>query len=549
MKAFRLQALRTINDLQSLRAFPAFPTLAALTALFALGFACVPASADTRRREEQKAQEEMDKAKQELSLYRKQLEDVRVKRWQDKRNAVAAQEAFSDAWSEIKADIDRLGQMKDQKEETLLRLQNQESEKRREVEEQENRLKQFGIQVRDKLSELGLEWERGFPYRSTEKLGELSVAKQALEHEDAAGSAALDRLFTMSYGDFVDGETRGITRDKLAVKGVAAAAAAPATDDASKAPLDMQAQARIAAGYTLRLGQAYQVFVSTESGDVAVLGKTGRLDGKTWEWIEDMPDEVRIAMRKAVTSLASGNGNMALLPVDVLLTKATGEGFTTKAHGTFWKMIEKEFDGGGWVMWPIMGLAAAGVCIVLYKVTVFLRRDQAARKLAARVQALAEAGRTQEAAKLCRGQPGSVGRVLLAVLDQADASREDAESRAHEVMLHESPVLEKFITTMNILAAASPLVGLLGTVTGMVRLFDVITVHGTGNPKLMAGGISEALIATKWGLGVAIPMLLSYNLLDNWCGRITANMEKYAARLINTLFPSAKRVERVEEHV
>ena len=113
-------------------------------------------------------------------------------------------------------------------------------------------------------------------------------------------------------------------------------------------------------------------------------------------------------------------------------------------------------------------------------------------------------------------------------------------------MLHESPALEKRITTMNILAAASPLVGLLGTVTGMVRLFDVITVHGTGNPKLMAGGISEALIATKWGLGVAIPLLIAYNILDNWSGSIIGNMEKYAARLVNSLFTTAKRVE---EHV
>jgi biopolymer transport protein ExbB/TolQ len=62
----------------------------------------------------------------------------------------------------------------------------------------------------------------------------------------------------------------------------------------------------------------------------------------------------------------------------------------------------------------------------------------------------------------------------------------------------------------------------------------------------MAGGISEALIATKWGLGVAIPMLLSYNLLDNWSGRIISNMEKYAARLVNELFPSPSKVP---EHV
>jgi biopolymer transport protein ExbB len=231
-----------------------------------------------------------------------------------------------------------------------------------------------------------------------------------------------------------------------------------------------------------------------------------------------------------------------LLPVDVLLTKATGEGFTTKAHGTFWKSVEREFEGGGWVMWPIFGLGTVGLLITLLKSFVFVSRDQMARRLAAQVQTLAADGRVEEARQLCRKAKGSVGRVLASVLENAGATREDAESRAHEVMLHESPALEKYITTMNILAAASPLVGLLGTVTGMVNLFDVITVHGTGNPKLMAGGISEALIATKWGLGVAIPLLLAYNLLDNWSGRVIANMEKYAARLVNTLFPAHKRV-------
>jgi biopolymer transport protein ExbB/TolQ len=457
----------------------AFPKLRpALLCLAALVFSVSDSHGATRRREEQKAQEELDKARQELLLYQKQLEDVRVKRWQDKRNAVAAQEAFSDAWNEIKSDIDRLGQMKDQKEETLLRLQNQESEKRREVEEQENRLKQFGLQVRDKLAELGSEWEKGFPYRFSEKISRLSVAKKVLEKEDPAGAPALDRLLSLSYEDFLDGETRGITRDKLAVKGVAAAAAASRSDDASKAPLDMAAQARIAAGYTIRLGQAYQAFVSTESGDVAILGKTGRLDGKTWEWIEDLPEDVRASLRQAVMALASGMGDsaaagdrMALLPMDVLLTKATGEGFTTKARGTFWKSVQKEFDGGGWVMFPILALALAGLIIVLYKVSVFLRRDQSSQRLAAKVQALVEAGRVEDAIKLCKANPGSVGRVMLAILENADGTREDAESRAHEVMLHEAPALEKLITTMNILAAASPLVGLLGTVTGMVRLF------------------------------------------------------------------------------
>lgn len=514
----------------------------AILTLIVAALMAVPADAASRRREEQKVQEDLDKARAEVQLYQKQLEEVRVKRWQDKRNAIAAQEAFSEAWNEIKADIDRLGQMKDQKEETLLRLQSQEAEKRSEVEEQENRLKQFGLQVRDKLIELGGEWEKGFPHRSLEKTSRLTVVQKGMEKGDPASPAALQTLLELAHEDWLDGETREISRDKLAVKGVAAAQGL----DAEAAKLDPASQAKMVAGYRIRLGQAFEAFVSTESEDVAILGKTGRIDAKSWEWIEDLPDGVRKTLRESVLGLASGNREMALVPMDVLLTKATGEGFTTKTRNSMWTDFKHEFEGGGWVMYPIFGLGLVGIFIILFKTVVFLSRDQRSKRLAARVQSLAAEGRLEEAKQACRRSKGSVGRVLLAALENSDGPREDAEARAHEVMLHEAPVLEKFITTMNILAAAAPLVGLLGTVTGMVTLFDVITVHGTGNPKLMAGGISEALIATKWGLGTAIPLLIAYNLLDNWAVRVTTNMEKYAARLINTLYLSRRRVA---EHV
>lgn len=499
---------------------------------------------ETRRREEQKAQEELDKARQELQLYQKQLEDVRVKRWQDKRNTVAAQEAFTDVWNELKADIDRLTQMRNQKEESLLRMQSQESAKQNELEEQENRLKQFGLQVRDKIGEFEKNWEQRFPYRSIEKLGQISSLKKMVEQVNAATPPVLGKLFDLTHEDFQAGDSREIARDKLVLQRVVTAQGPAAT----AVRLDPKSQAREVAGYRVRLGQGFQAFASTEGEDVAILGKTGRLDAQAWEWIEELPPEVRKNLHGAIMRLAGDSANaMALLPMDVLLTKATGEGFTTKSQNSFWKSVKREFEEGGWVMWLILTVACGGLFIIANKVFVFVGRDQSAAKLSARVHAFVEAGRIEDAKALCVKARGSVGRVLLAILEKAGEGREAAEGAAHEVMLHEAPLLEKRITTMNILAAAAPLVGLLGTVTGMVRLFEVITVHGTGNPKLMAGGISEALIATKWGLGTAIPLLLSYNWLDTWSAGIISNMEKYSARLVNTLFSGARR--RVGEPV
>ena len=95
--------------------------------------------------------------------------------------------------------------------------------------------------------------------------------------------------------------------------------------------------------------------------------------------------------------------------------------------------------------------------------------------------------------------------VLRAGITARREDRETLENVLQESILREMPRLERGLSVMAALGAIAPLLGLLGTVTGMIRTFNVITVYGTGDPKLMSGGISEALIATKWGLCIAVP--------------------------------------------
>ena len=113
---------------------------------------------------------------------------------------------------------------------------------------------------------------------------------------------------------------------------------------------------------------------------------------------------------------------------------------------------------------------------------------------------------------------------------------DEIEDRVYEILLHESSALEKNVGTLNLLAAAAPLMGLLGTVSGMVTLFGAITLHGTSDPKIMASGIAEALLSTKWGLLAAIPLLFVYNWMNNRSSEIVSDMEKYSTRLVNNLF-------------
>lgn len=127
-----------------------------------------------------------------------------------------------------------------------------------------------------------------------------------------------------------------------------------------------------------------------------------------------------------------------------------------------------------------------------------------------------------------------LGRVLATAANQEDIPLETLELKIDEAILKEVPQLEKAQSMIKLFAAIAPLLGLLGTVTGMIATFQAITNFGTGDPKLMAGGISQALITTVLGLVAAIPLLLSHNLVSGQSKRLVQILDEQAAGLIAT---------------
>ncbi len=129
-----------------------------------------------------------------------------------------------------------------------------------------------------------------------------------------------------------------------------------------------------------------------------------------------------------------------------------------------------------------------------------------------------------------------LGRVLAtaAALENSQHEQETLELKIDEAILKEVPQLEKAQSMIKLFAAIAPLLGLLGTVTGMIATFQAITNFGTGDPKLMAGGISQALITTVLGLVAAIPLLLSHNLVSGQSKRLVQILDEQAAGLIAT---------------
>ncbi|HFD79450.1 MAG TPA: MotA/TolQ/ExbB proton channel family protein [Gammaproteobacteria bacterium] len=128
-----------------------------------------------------------------------------------------------------------------------------------------------------------------------------------------------------------------------------------------------------------------------------------------------------------------------------------------------------------------------------------------------------------------------LGRILAAGLMNRNASREIMKEAIEDTGRHVVHELERYINTLGTIAAISPLLGLLGTVIGMIKVFSAITTQGVGNPAALAGGISVALITTAAGMAVAIPTLMFYRYFRGKVSMLVIRMEQQALRMVEVL--------------
>ncbi|MFO7752071.1 MAG: MotA/TolQ/ExbB proton channel family protein [Desulfobacteraceae bacterium] len=198
--------------------------------------------------------------------------------------------------------------------------------------------------------------------------------------------------------------------------------------------------------------------------------------------------------------------------------------------------LKDKVKKGGLLVWPILGIGVLAIVIVLERL-VFLQRVHAnADRLMGKFNKLAAEGDWTGCRHILETRKGRpVYNVLKAGFSAVDQSRETLDNILQEAILKELPRLERFLPALNVMAAVSPLIGLLGTVTGMIGTFHVITLYGTGDPRLMSGGISEALVTTMLGLGVAIPVMLFHAFLRRRIEHIVGDMEEKAVALSNII--------------
>ena len=213
---------------------------------------------------------------------------------------------------------------------------------------------------------------------------------------------------------------------------------------------------------------------------------------------------------------------------------------TTAVDEMHEQTLLEHIDSGGAIGWVIVILGLIGGFFILIR-TFLLRANSAdTKKLSDQIIHQLAEGDLEVAKKQCEDNASSaIGRVLLYTLRHLKDDRDHMEGIVYEAILQESAPLDRLGPAILVIASVAPLLGLLGTVTGMIETFDSITQFGTGDPRLLSEGIAIALVTTKLGLIVAIPTLLIGSLLSTWARNIKRDMEHSALRIVNVFMGSA----------
>ncbi len=247
--------------------------------------------------------------------------------------------------------------------------------------------------------------------------------------------------------------------------------------------------------------------------------------GRFLRWLPDSGRFMELArqpsprLRRHAAALEAASDDWVEAPVD----PSRGALMAALVQAPAWR---ERIEQGGPIGYLIIGVAALGLLLVLERALALAWSSAQVRRQM----------RQPESAR--RNNP--LGRILLAVRHWRHLPPEALQHKLDEAVLRELPKVRRGLPLIGVLAAVAPLLGLLGTVAGMIETFQSITLFGAGDPKLMSGGISEALVTTELGLLAAIPLVLCHGMLSAQSTRLVQVLDQQSAALV------ARRVENDE---
>jgi biopolymer transport protein ExbB len=190
---------------------------------------------------------------------------------------------------------------------------------------------------------------------------------------------------------------------------------------------------------------------------------------------------------------------------------------------------------GGIFIYPIIFCSILALAVFLERLWVLQRKHVIPSEFIRKVEELLKKQKLSDAIFLCQADPSSIARVFSAGLKNAGRGMWLVKESIEERGGREAAILEKRVGILSTIASLTPLLGLLGTVSGMIKTFNVISVQGVGNPAPLAGGIAEALITTAAGLSVAIPTLVCYRIVKDKAESLIFEMEENSIKIIEIM--------------
>ena len=464
-----------------------------------------------------KKRAELNSAKADLEEARKKRDMAVAARWKDRETANQEREMFNEKYQESKEKVDALM-----------------SERARLFED---------VRVaREDLAQVKLQAEKARAEFLSLAAGPERLETLAKFQEQGVPFKVADRVEVLNK---VKKEMSLYRDDPLRIAtGVLEAARAEMafTRESNVEKAELVFGSAVAQGDRMRLGGLYAVQMANTIDinglhPAALMLPVAGEKKRAYTWQENLTPETKKNIAKVFGSVH--DSAYVMVPVDVLLSTELSSELANHTETTWKDEFKQFFKNGGILMYPIAALFALGLLIFLVKFVWIMVASFGGLSTRRALKALA-AGDVEAARAQSAKSHGKVGKVLRTVLSKPFSGRESAEKALEELFSAEVPKIESGLTWVSVFASTAPLLGLLGTVMGMIELFDVITMHGTSDPKLLAGGISVALVTTEAGLIVAIPLQLLHTFLVNRCDALRSRMEKAGLAVLNALWIKEK---------
>lgn len=193
------------------------------------------------------------------------------------------------------------------------------------------------------------------------------------------------------------------------------------------------------------------------------------------------------------------------------------------------------FIAGGPIMWPLLLASLLALAIIAERLWTLQRKRVLPQELMRQVNYWLAQGQVEEQQIAAIRRSSPLGELLAEAIEHRYREHESLKERVEDRGRHVTHELGRYLNTLGTIADISPLLGLLGTVLGMIEVFSVIVESGVGSPSDLAGGISQALITTATGLTVAIPTLIAYRYLRGRVDGLVVDMERVAIEMVDQL--------------